>query len=120
MMRNAMKGVVLSGLVMPGLGQIVLKHYKKGIVLILAVSAALAILIGEAVRQALAIVDKLDLSGGAVDIDTISNAVGQASNASQGFIFKLLFYLIVFCWIVGIVDAYRIGRRKDLEERVSK
>jgi hypothetical protein len=119
-MKNAIKAVVLSGLVMPGLGQIVLKHYKKGIVLMLAVSAALAVMIGEAVRQALAIVDKLDLSGGTVDINTISDAAARASTASQSFIFKLLFYVIVFFWIVGIVDAYRIGRRKDIEARLSK
>jgi TM2 domain-containing membrane protein YozV len=119
-MKNAMKGVFLSGLIMPGLGQIALKHYKKGIILMLGASAGLVVIVIEAMKQALAIVEKMDLNGGAVDINAISDAATQASTASEGFIFKLLFYLIILCWVVGIVDAYRIGRKKDIEERLSK
>ena len=41
MMNNSLKGALLSGLVFPGLGQIMLKHYKRGFVLMLAITATL-------------------------------------------------------------------------------
>jgi len=25
--------------------------------------------------------------------------------------------LIIVCWILGVVDAYRIGKKRDLEEQ---
>ena len=40
-MNNALKGALLSGLVYPGLGQVVLKHYKRGAALIITITAAL-------------------------------------------------------------------------------
>jgi TM2 domain-containing membrane protein YozV len=119
-MKNDLKAALLSGLVIPGLGQIVLKRYKRGVVLLLAFSAGLAAIVVEAVRQALAIVDKIDLNGGPVDINTVSDMLARTSTASESPVFKLLFYLVIFCWIIGIVDAYRIGRKKDIAERLSK
>ena len=39
MMKNSMKGALLSGLVFPGLGQIALKRYRRGFALMLTVMA---------------------------------------------------------------------------------
>ena len=39
-MKNSLKGALLSGLVFPGLGQVVLKHYKRGFALMLTVSVS--------------------------------------------------------------------------------
>jgi len=39
-MNNSLKGALLSGFVFPGLGQVMLKHYKRGAVLILVVTAS--------------------------------------------------------------------------------
>ena len=118
-MNNSLKGVFLSGLVFPGLGQIVLKQYKRGVVLMLAVSVSLSVILIKAVKQAFAVLEMIESKGGAVDMGTVSNAATQASNTSDNLIFKFLLLLITFCWIVGVVDAYRIGRKKDIESRYS-
>ena len=34
-MNNALKGAFLSGLIFPGLGQVVQKHYKRGVLIML-------------------------------------------------------------------------------------
>ena len=118
-MNNSLKGALLSGLVFPGLGQVILKHYKRGAVLMLAVSASLLVILIKAVQQAFTILKEIELEGGAINLGAISKAATQASTTSESLIFKLLSLLIIFCWIIGVVDAYRIGRRKDNEGRLA-
>jgi hypothetical protein len=115
MMKNSMKGALLSGLVFPGLGQIALKHYWRGFTLVLAVMACLYIMIVTAAQQAYAILDTIEAEGGMPDSDTISQAAAQAAAASDSPVITVVSLLIVVCWIVAIIDAYRIGKQKDLE-----
>ena len=117
MMNYATKGAFLSGAVFPGLGQVVLKHYVRGIALMLVVSASLVVIVKKALEQALAILEKIQWEGGTIDMITISNAATQASTSSDSHTFNLLLFLIVSCWLIGTVDAYRIGKKKDLEEQ---
>ena len=114
-MKNSMKGALLSGLVFPGLGQIALKHYWRGFALVLAVMAGLYIMIVTAVQQAYVILDTLEAEGGMPDSDTISQAAAQAAAASDSPMITAVSMLILVCWIVGIIDAWRIGKQKDLE-----
>ncbi len=114
-MKYSLKGALLSGIVFPGLGQIVLKHYKRGIVLMLTVSASLIVIAIKAAQYAFIVLDKIELEGGVIDLKTITDVAAQASSTSDSLIFNLGFLLIVACWIFGIVDAHRIGRKMDLE-----
>ncbi|MBW2075787.1 MAG: hypothetical protein JRI58_13770 [Deltaproteobacteria bacterium] len=116
-MNNALKGAFLSGLIFPGLGQVVLKHYKRGAVIMLTVLVSLSVVVVKTVQQAFTILDKIESEGGAINMDTISNVATQASTTSDRFIFNFVLLLIIFCWIIGVVDAYRIGKKKDIEEQ---
>jgi hypothetical protein len=116
-MNHATKGALLSGTVFPGLGQVVLKHYVRGFALMLAVSASLIVVVKKAVEQALAILEKIQWEGGVIDMTTISNAATQASTSSDSFAFNFLLFLIVSLWLIGTVDAYRIGKKKDREDQ---
>jgi hypothetical protein len=115
MMKNALKGALLSGLVFPGLGQVTLKHYKRGIALMLTVSLSLLVIVVKAVLQAFTILEKIELEGGVIEMSTILNATTQASTTSDSLLYNFLLLLIVLCWILGIVDAYRIGKKRDVE-----
>ena len=117
MMKNSLKGALLSGLVFPGLGQVALQRYWRGFALMLAVMAGLYIMIVTALQQAYAILDNIEAEGGMPDSDTISQAAAQAAAASGSPMITAVSVLIVICWIVGIIDAYRIGKQKDLEEQ---
>ncbi|MCK5352225.1 hypothetical protein KAJ77_06585 [bacterium] len=116
-MKYSLKGALLSGIVFPGLGQIILKHYKRGIVLMLTVSASLIVIAIKAAQYAFIILDKIELEGGVIDLKTITDAAARASSTSDSLVFNLGLLLIVVCWIFGIVDAYRIGKKKDLEDK---
>ena len=112
-MNNSLKGALLSGVVFPGLGQVILKHYKRGAVLMLAVSASLLVILIKAVQQAFAILEKIQSEGGAIDMSTIWNAATQASTTSGSLTFKIALLLLMLCWMIGVVDAYRIGKKTE-------
>ena len=112
-MKNSIKGVLLSGLVFPGLGQIVLKRYRRGIALVLATAAGLAVFVAQATSKALSILKDISSQGESVDLNTVSDAAARASAAGGDTILDLALLLIVCCWILGMVDAYRIGKQLD-------
>jgi TM2 domain-containing membrane protein YozV len=114
-----LKGALLSGLVFPGLGQLVLKRYRRGFALMLTVMAGLSVMVVTAVQQAYAILDRIETEGGLPDRDTITQAAAQAAAASDSLVITAVSLLIIVCWIVGIIDAYRIGKKMDLEGQAS-
>ena len=118
-MRNSLKGALWSGLIFPGLGQVVLKHYKRGFALMLTVLICLVVVIVKASQQAVAIIERIQSEGGVIDMSTISNSATQASTTSASLIINLLLLLIMVCWVIGVVDAYRIGRKKYIAERLA-
>jgi len=115
-MNNASRGAILSGLILPGLGQIILKHYVRGAVIMLVVFVSIAVAVVKAVQQALAVLGEIDITSGAIDINTILNATTQATTASAGLGFNLALLVAILCWAIGTVDAYRIGKKRDTEE----
>jgi len=115
-MNNSLKGAFLSGLVFPGLGQLALKHYKRGAVIIIAVLISLSIVVAEAVQKALAILGEVQIEGGEISISSISEAASRASTTSGSLAFNLALLLVILLWIIGAVDAYRIGKKKDIEK----
>lgn len=116
-MKHSVKAAVLSGAVFPGLGQLFLKHYVRGVGLMLAVAVGLFEVVKIALEQALAILEKIQWQGGTIDMAAISNAAARASTSSGSRTFNLFLLFIVACWLFGTVDAYRLGQKKDREEQ---
>jgi hypothetical protein len=113
-MKNSLKGALLSGLVLPGLGQVALKHYRRGAVIMLAVLVSLSGIVVLALQDARTILEKIELEGGLIDMGTISDAASRVSGSSGSINYNLLLLLIVAIWVIGTIDAYRIGRKKDI------
>ena len=118
-MSNALKAALLSGLVFPGIGQVVLKRYRRGVVLMLIVLACLSIVVAKAVQQAFSILKQIELAGGTINVDAILNVATQSSKNSDSLLFNSILLLIIVSWILGVVDAYRIGKKRDLEEQLT-
>jgi hypothetical protein len=115
-LKNAAKAAFLSGVIFPGVGQLVLKRYKRGIAWMLGAGAGFVVMGAKAVQQSFTILEKIESQGGAIDLSTIVRASSQASTASGSLIFYFALFLIIFCWIFSVVDAYRIGKKMGLEE----
>jgi hypothetical protein len=110
---HAIKGALLSGLVYPGLGQMALKHYLRGLAFLLAATLGMVAAVVQATRMAFGILENLDLSRGAVGLEQIFQASHQAVAQASSGRFKIAMALILLAWIISTVDAYLLGRRKD-------
>jgi hypothetical protein len=116
-MKKSLKGALLSGLVLPGVGQLWLKHYMRGIALIGVFLTATAVIVTKAAQQAFAILEKIESEGGAVDLVAIVHSASRPSANSGDFTFKAASLVLILSWIVGIIDAYLVGRKKDLADQ---
>jgi len=114
-MKRSAKGALLSGLVFPGLGQIALKRYKRGIAILLVVIASMSAVIWISVKRALSILQEADLAGHTISANAISDAAAQATSPSDSSLLMVILLLVLFCWIYGTIDAYIVGRRIDAE-----
>lgn len=79
----------------------------------LAVLACLTVIVVKAAQQGAAILEKIELDGGVIDMNAISEAAAQASATSGDFSFTLAVWGLVLLWVFGVVDAYRLGKERD-------
>ncbi len=113
-MTKASKAALLSGLVFPGAGHMLLQKYLRGSVLMLAALAASSIIIRNIIQQARAIVDRINSGDIPADTGAIAEMVANSSSATDGLAENVALIVILACWLIGIVDSYRLGSAEDL------
>jgi hypothetical protein len=111
-MKTSIKAALLSGFVFPGLGQMYLRRYVRGLVLMVLVLVCLGILIARVTASALQGLDAIQLQGENVDMNAVANLA--AASSTQGDSYSSLIWLGIFgCWLFAVIDAYRLGKEKD-------
>jgi hypothetical protein len=111
-MKASTKAALLSALVFPGLGQMQLKRYVRGLVLMVPVLTGLGVLIVRATAGVLRALDQMQTQGGIMDPNAVSNLVAVSS--TQGDSYSSLISLgIAACWIFSVIDAYRLGKERE-------
>ncbi|MGB5492627.1 MAG: hypothetical protein WBM76_17505 [Woeseiaceae bacterium] len=108
-MKRSSKAALLSGLIFPGIGHIILKQYLRGSVLMLFALIALSVIVTGAYQRALTIVDRINNGDTPVDTGAIAEMVSNSSSAADGFIENIAMVVLVACWLIGIIDSYRLG-----------
>jgi len=108
-MSKSIKAALLSGLVFPGIGHLVLKHYVRGSLLLLVALAAMTALLNVAFRQAQTIVDRIVSGEIPLDTGAISAVVTNSSDDLGSTISSISVYVFLACWLIGIIDSYRVG-----------
>lgn len=116
-MSRSTNAVLLSALVLPGAGQIYLKRYRRGIVLIAISLACLWAFVDSAMQQAAAVLQNLESGGGALDAGQLSDMANQTVSGPGSTAATLV---LVGSWLVGIVDAYRLGKNEAIKGSVAK
>jgi len=109
-MKTAIKAALLSGFVFPGLGQIYLKRYKRGLTMMILVLLALGIIIRTVIVSALESLKAIESGGGIADMQTISN-LASIDSVHSGINLNLILLFVLCCWLFSVVDAYIIGKR---------
>jgi hypothetical protein len=110
-MKKTEKAFLLSILVFPGAGHILLKRYISGFFLIIIASVASYFLIYGAIYQALEIADKIKSGEIYPDLSVILTLVSNQSASSEFQSLNTAMVALLIVWLVGIVDTYRLGRQ---------
>ena len=109
-MRQSLKAALFSALLFPGSGHFLLRKHIRGALLAGISIACILLLIVTAVDIAQQVSDEM-LSGRIpLDPARITDEVSKRIADSGSLRASLSTYLLLACWLVGIVDSWRVGR----------
>jgi len=114
-MSKAVKALLLSALVFPGAGHLLLKKYTSAIALATVAFIALYVLISNAIDRAMDIVDKVQSGEVQPDMAVITALVEKQTTGSEAQLINMATAILIISWLLGMIDAYRIGRTLDKE-----
>ncbi len=117
-MKVSYKAALLSTLVFPGVGHLYLKRYWRGLVILFFVITGLGYLIWSATVSALNRLDDamVRVQGGATNLKELSDIVGSKMSTTDPYL-DAVFYVIVCFWIFAVIDAYRIGKQREFQDK---
>ena len=108
-MKKSTKAALLSGLVFPGIGHMILKQYLRGSALVLCALVATSVIITSVVQRALTIVDRISQGDIPADVGAIAEMVSNSTSGADGFSEKTAVIVLGACWLIGIIDSFRLG-----------
>jgi hypothetical protein len=112
-MKLAHKALLYSALIYPGGGHFLLKRYAMGAFYATIATACLWALLARAMEIAQGISERI-LSGEIpLDIVQIRSEISLGALADGSPMVSVATWLLVGCWIVAGVDAFRLGRQRD-------
>jgi hypothetical protein len=112
-MSSSWKAALISALVFPGLGQIWLRRYLRGIAFIVATAACCATIIVKGAREAFDLLNRIETEGGNVDVVAILRSATATSAIAPDAGMTTAAVALLLCWGIAVVDAYLLGRKKD-------
>jgi uncharacterized membrane protein len=116
-MQKSTKAVLLSALVFPGAGHLLLKKYRSAAVLVSVSFTGLYYLISNAIEKGVQIAEAIQSGAVAPDVAAITDLLSKQATGSEAQLVNLATVAVLICWIFGIVDAYRVGRTRDRQGR---
>ncbi len=117
-MKKAIRGTLLSGLVFPGLGQVVLGRRLLGAGIILATTLALVLLVMGLSQRVGVMSEQLLplLEQGTVGLDKIIEVVLRNATSSGGGVESFATPLLLACWLGSSLHAFFLGWRLERQE----
>ncbi|TWX52441.1 hypothetical protein [Colwellia hornerae] len=112
-MKTSTKAVLLSALVYPGIGQLVYHAYRRAMLFILIFSVTVYWYLKEVMTQYQPLIDKVKSGEVALNSQALSAEMSKNPIILDPVLVNTLTYTLLICWLLAIVDAYRIGIKKD-------
>lgn len=112
-MKKITKAVLLSAFVFPGIGHLYLKKRMAGSVLIGVSFAAIYYLMSTIIEHALQIAEKIQSGEVQPDVVAITELLSKQSAGAESQLQNIATAVIVICWVIGIVDSYRLGSAQN-------
>ena len=111
-MNLATKAALFNALLFPGWGQIYLKNYKKGILIIVAIIAGVISILWSVVQTTIALLKVAPLKKGSVNFSAVVNLAIDSIKALNLFYLYLILFFMILLWIFSIIDAYISGKKE--------
>ena len=118
-MRSSVKGALLSGLVYPGLGQIVQKNYIRGVIMIVVTSWCLYQIFLKMLRQIMGLFEGINGAEIVISTDDIVGLIIELMPDIEGYSYGMLILALAVCWIVSVTDAFLAGKGIEAGENQS-
>lgn len=118
-MRSSVKGALLSGLVYPGLGQIVQRHYIRGVIMIVMTSWCLYQILLKVLRQVMGLLEGISGAEIAISTDDIVGLIIELMPDVKGPSYGFLILVLVVCWLASVTDAFLAGKSIEADENQS-
>ena len=120
-MSRALKAALLSALVFPGIGHFSLKQKVQGTLLSGIAIVCLYFMLTSIVEIAQQISVKIQSGEIPLDVARIRESISRQLAGNDGQLINTSSLLLVICWIVGIIDSFRVGRSQDrVDAEISK
>ncbi len=116
-MSRSTNALLLSALVLPGAGHLYLKHYRRAAALIAVSLVCLGVVVAWATQQAFAVLAQLESAGGVPDAGQLADSVTRISSGTNSQAVTIATLVLAGCWLVGIADAYWLGKRQDKRQQ---
>jgi hypothetical protein len=108
-MSKSLRAALLSALVFPGIGHFSLKQPLQGSLLSGVATVCLYLLLTAVVDIAQQVSVKIQSGEVPVDVTKISELVSQQFAGSDDQLVNIPSFILVICWVVGVIDSFRIG-----------
>ncbi len=117
-MKESIKGVLLSGLVYPGVGQLIQGQVTSGIFFILLTTAGFCVFIYRIIQRTAGVIDHILplLANNELDINSLKELLSRESAGGWGAE-TISIIGIAACWLVAMVHAYFVGKKIDSQFR---
>jgi hypothetical protein len=119
LMKASTRGLLLSGLVYPGAGQLALGHKASGIGFILGTTAGLIALVYQLMRRLFQVVDQAwpELVNNSLDLQALNDLIARSASDGWGTEIICLIAIAAF-WLAAVAHAVLIGKRIDSNPRI--
>ena len=111
-MNLAVRAALLNAILFPGWGEVYLKSYKKGFLIIAAVVAGILSIVWSIIQTALHILKISPFKKGAVTLFAIFQLAIDAIRSINFSYLVPIVSSIILLWIISIIDAYQIGKEE--------
>jgi len=112
-MKKTVKATLYSTLIFPGVGHFSLDHFRRGLVIFLPAFLSFVFLLHNALNKAFTLVDKIQRGELPQDPQAIALLVAAEPTSSELLMLRVATWILIVCWVSGIIDAYRLGKIAD-------
>jgi hypothetical protein len=117
-MKASTRGMLLSGLVYPGLGQMILGRMASGVILALLATVAFIVFIYCVFERASRLIDQVLplLADKGFNVAALKELLYRDSGGGWG-VEKICLVGLAGCWLFAIGHAYVVGKKMDQQSR---